>query len=377
MTENNQEEKINIREKLEENISMLENKEFNVYFFTMDTKGNPSAGVANVYEHVKILKELGYNAHILHEKNDYVSVGGWLGEDYANLPHVSIENQQLKVNGSDFVIIPEIFANVMEQIAQLPCKRIVMCQSYDYIFEMLQPGKSWLDYNFTDCITTTEKQKEYLTELFSNRLDINVVPVGIPSYFKPTDGLKKPVVSIYTRDQRDTVKIYKTFYLKYPHLKWVSFRDMRGMNREQFAKNLSESCLSVWVDDISGFGTFPLEAMKSNVPVVGKIPNMVPDWMDDKNGIWVNSVNNIPDIVGKFVQAWLEDMDNDIVRSSDEDKTNIYDEMSKMSDKYTMEDMKTKIEEVYGNIFNKITNEFKTSLNNLPVEEAVVENKSE
>jgi hypothetical protein len=377
MTENNQEEKINIREKLEENISMLENKEFNVYFFTMDTKGNPSAGVANVYEHVKILRELGYNAHILHEKNDYVSVGSWLGEDYANLPHASIEAQQLKVNGSDFVIIPEIFANVMEQIAQLPCKRIVLCQSYDYIFEMLQPGKSWLDYNFTDCITTTEKQKEYLTELFSNRLDINVVPVGIPSYFKPTEGLKKPVVSIYTRDQRDTVKIYKTFYLKYPHLKWVSFRDMRGMNREQFAKNLSESCLSVWVDDISGFGTFPLEAMKSNVPVVGKIPNMVPDWMDDKNGIWVNSVNNIPDIVGKFVQAWLEDMDNDIVRSSDEDKTNIYDEMSKMEDKYTMEDMKTKIEEVYGNIFNKITNEFKTSLNNLPVEEAVVENKSE
>jgi hypothetical protein len=370
--DNNQEEKVNVREKLQENLSRLENKEFNVYFFAMDTKGNPSAGVANVYEHVKILRELGYNAHILHEKNDYTTVGGWLGEEYTNLPHISIESQNLKVTGSDFVIIPEIFANVMEQISQLPCKRIVLCQSYDYIFEMLQPGKTWSDYNFTDCITTTEKQKEYIQNLFINT-DVNVIPVGIPDYFKPTEGLKKPIISIYTRDQRDTVKIYKSFYLKYPHLKWVSFRDMRGMSRENFAKNLSESCLAIWVDDNGGFGTFPLEAMKSDVAIVGKVPNMIPDWMEDKNGIWTNNVNNIPDIVGKFVQAWLEDMDSKVVRSSDEDETNLYDEMAKMKDKYTMETMKSKIIEVYGGIFEKVTNEFKTSLDNRPEEEGVIE----
>jgi hypothetical protein len=37
-------------------------------FFTLDTKGNPTAGIANIYEHVKLLNELGYNATILHEK---------------------------------------------------------------------------------------------------------------------------------------------------------------------------------------------------------------------------------------------------------------------------------------------------------------------
>ena len=39
-----------------------------MYFFTLDTKGNPTAGIANIYEHVKMLNELGYNACILHEK---------------------------------------------------------------------------------------------------------------------------------------------------------------------------------------------------------------------------------------------------------------------------------------------------------------------
>ena len=37
-------------------------KDFGIYFFTLDTKGNPTAGVATIYEHVKILRELGFNA---------------------------------------------------------------------------------------------------------------------------------------------------------------------------------------------------------------------------------------------------------------------------------------------------------------------------
>jgi hypothetical protein len=47
-------------------ISRLESKDFGIYFFTLDTKGNPVAGVANIYEHVKVLNELGYKAYILH-----------------------------------------------------------------------------------------------------------------------------------------------------------------------------------------------------------------------------------------------------------------------------------------------------------------------
>jgi hypothetical protein len=42
-------------------INRLESKDFSLYFFTLDTKGNPVAGVANIYEHVKVLNNLGYN----------------------------------------------------------------------------------------------------------------------------------------------------------------------------------------------------------------------------------------------------------------------------------------------------------------------------
>jgi hypothetical protein len=342
----------NIKDLIKESVSKLEKKEFRIFFFVMDTKGNAIASIANIYEHVKILRELGYDAQILHEKNDYTPMGVALGEFYAELPHTSIESQQLKVNTHDFIVIPEIFANVMEQTSKLPSKRIVFLQSYDYILEMLMPGKNWIEYGITDVITTTEKQKLYVENLMSNKVKAEVIPVGIPEYFKPSDKPKKPIIAISTRDQRDLVKIYKAFYLKYPHLKWVSFRDMKGLPREAFAKSLAESCLAIWVDQPSAFGTFPVEAMKCDVPVLGLVPDMVPEWMGDKNGLWTQDPLMIVDLAANYFQAWLEDGE----------PQELYDEMLKVKEQYTLEQQKTKMIEVYGNIIQNRIDELKSKL---------------
>jgi hypothetical protein len=348
-------EKPDLKDVLTEQIKRLEEKKSSMYFFVMDTKGNATAGMANIYKHVKTLRELGYEAKILHEKTEYTSVESWLGKEYSELPHVSIEEQQLKVKADDFVFIPEIFANVMEQTANLPCKRVVISQAYDYILEMMMPGKRWADYGINECITTTEKQAEFVKSLMSGGLKTYTIPVSIPKNFKPSEKPKKPIIAIHTRDQRDTVKIFKTFYLKYPHLKWFTFRDMRGMSTDNFAKNLSECCISVWVDEISGFGTFPIESMKCNVPVLGKVPNVVPEWMEDKNGLWVHDFNTIPDILANYIQAWLEDA------SPDE----LYEKMGETSKKYNDEQQKEKVLEVYQQLVENRINEFKTNLETL------------
>ena len=306
-------------------ISKLSNNDFNIYFFTLDTKGNPTAGIANIYEHVKVLNKLGYKASILHEKNDYKIIGDenqngvadWLGEEYASLPHVSIEGQQLNISPADFIIIPEIFANIMDQVKAFPCKKIVLSQSYDYLLELLPIGKRWnTDYGFNDVITTSEKQAEYLKSLFPS-IRTYVVPVSIPSYFKDSDKPKAPIVTIHTRNQGEAAKIAKSFYLQYPVYKWITFKELRGLSRRDFARELSKSCLSVWVDDSAGFGTFPLEAIECNTAVIGKIPNLVPEWMETKdeqgnavirnNGVWTNTTVNIPELIATFLKIWLED----------------------------------------------------------------------
>jgi len=339
----------------QEVIAKLENKDFRLYFFTLDTKGNPTAGIANIYEHVKLLTELGYNAAILHEKNDYrlrgnengQGIAEWLGEEYAALPHVSIESQQLNIGPSDFVIIPEIFSNIMDQLKGFPCKKIVFSQSYDYLLELLPIGKRWnTDYGFHDVITTSEKQARYLSNLFPS-INTHVVPVSIPSYFKDSNMPKIPVVALSTRNQNDAAKIAKSFYLQYPVYKWITFKDMRGLPREQFANELAKACLAVWVDDSAGFGTFPLEAIECNTPVIGKMPNLIPEWMETKdeegnyaiknNGVWTNTTLNIPELIATYIKVWLEDSV----------PTDLLDSMKASQGQYTSEKQKETLNNVY------------------------------
>jgi len=272
----------------------------------MDTKGNVVASLANIYEHARILRQLGYDAQILHEKSDYMSVVPILGDEYSDIPHVSADNQQLKVSSQDFIIIPEIFANVMEQTAKLPSKRIVFLQSYDYIFETLQPGQTWTQLGFHKCITTSEKQKEYISSTMRS-VSVDVIEPTISEVFEKQKFPPKTIIGVHTRDHRDTVNLIKTFYTKFPQYRWITFRDLRGLSQVEFTNAMKESFASVWIDNISSFGTFPLESMKMGIPVIGLVPNITPEWMNEENGIWINNQNMIVDVIADFIQNWLED----------------------------------------------------------------------
>jgi hypothetical protein len=353
---------------IKEIISKLENKEFSLYFFTLDTKGNPTAGISNIYEQVKILTELGYNAHILHEKDDYKLNGDengsgltdWLGLEYGKLSHVSIESKKLNVRPEDFIIIPEIFSNVMNQVKDFPCKKVVLAQSYSYALELLPMGTSWTSYGFNDVITTSNRQAEHLVSLFPG-MNTHIIPVSISDQFKDSEMPKLPVVAIHTRDSADAGKIIKMFYLKNPMFKWISFKELKGLRKEVFAEELRTSCLSVWVDDVAGFGTFPLESIKSNTPVIGKIPEMTPEWMEtekdgslyiNNNGLWTSSLLEIPDLISTYLQLWL----------NDNFPQEISDSMAETSKLYTTEEQAVKVNEVFTTLVNNRISDFNNLL---------------
>lgn len=350
-------------EKIEEIIKDLKDKNFNIYFFTIDTKGNPTGGVANVYEHVKMLGELGFNAHILHDKEEYTSVESWLGEEFAALSHKS--TKELNVQPSDMIVVPEVYPNVMEQLAKFPCKKVVFSQSYSYIFELLGIGRTWnYDYKFTDVITTTEAQAEYIRNHFIN-INTSVVAPSVPDYFQKTNVPKKPIVGIMAREQSDVLNIVKSFYLQYPMYKWVTFKDLRGLPKETFAKEIEQNCLSVWVDQPSSFGTFPIESMSVGTPVMGIIPNMVPEWMVEvkegeegpsiiDNGIWTDNILNLPNLISEYMKLWLEDSIPPV----------LYENMDKVVGRYSTEKQKEQIKTVYEGLVSRRIEEFNNALEN-------------
>ena len=369
-------------ENIKNSIGKINDKDFGIYFFTLDTKGNPTAGVATIYEHAKKLRDLGYNAQILHDKNDYklredeegMGIAEWLGEEYATIPHISIESQELQVGPQDFVIIPEAFASVMKQTKDFPCKRVVFLQAYEYIFEMLEIGEGWEEFNIRDVITTNKNLSDYARSVFRG-INVDEIPVGIPEYFTDSDKPKVPTIAMSSRDKRELLKIVKIFYQKYPHYRFVTFRDMSGLPRKDFAKQLGESFVSVWLDELSGFGTFPIESMKCNTPVIGKIPRMVPEWMGtvdengnlnlNDNGVWTANLNSIPDVVATMVGLYLEDALPE----------NILTGMKEYQDKYTVETSEEVLTEVYERLFSRRIVELQSMVTKLQEQETVVTEK--
>jgi glycosyltransferase involved in cell wall biosynthesis len=287
-------------------IEKIKNKENRIIFLSPDTKGTAVASVAYIYRQAITLKNAGYNVSILHEKNDYTKVGSWLGEEFDSIEHKSIENNDLTVGPQDIIVVPEIYANVFEQVQNLPIQKLLLVQSYDHLLDSFSPGKSWLDFDVTNCLTTNKTLSEMLKELVPYGQVDFIEPV-IPNYFLPSEKPQMPIVAIHCKDQRKAAKIIKTFYLKYPLYRFISFKDMHGMTELDFANNLKECAVSVWIDDGSSFGTFPIESLKCNVPVIGKVPNIIPEWMNDDNGVWVYDENQIPDLIFNYIKNWMED----------------------------------------------------------------------
>ena len=291
-------------ENLESALSRAEKNESSIYFLVYDTKNNARAAIKHIYDMALVLKEHEINAKILIEEKGYIGVKDWLGDKYDILPLVTIKDGTVEIHIDDIIVVPEQYSNILPQLSNIKCTKIMLVQQKEYMFETLAIGSRWSDFGFNKCITTTETAKEYIMSYFPESL-VYVIPPFIGNNFKPTEIPTKPYIAISCRDRVQHRKIISEFYLKFPQLRWISFRDMIQMSYEEFSDVLKECMVSVWIDDDSTFGTFPLESMKCGVPIVGKIPNTEPDWLSE-NGFWTYDGNKVAEILGTYILAWIE-----------------------------------------------------------------------
>ena len=307
----NQDKKTIMIERITEQIAKIDNKEFTFFFYVVDTMGNPSGSLSYIYDIALGLHEMGYNVNMLHSSDEFVGVGEWLGEQYANLPHHNVDKTKIDIGPSDFIFIPEIYTNVMTATRNLPCQKVAILQSFDKMVELIPFGAGWGDLGVFKAITTTSTNAQRLNAYFPY-VDTNVIRPAISEVFtKPTE-LKQLVVNVVTRDSSDVNKIVKPFFWQYPMYQWVAFRDLRGMTRENFAQALKEAAITVWADDVTDFGYTPIEAMKCGSIVVGKVPEVTPEWMADGEnltnaGIWVDNFASLPSVLASVIRTWTMD----------------------------------------------------------------------
>lgn len=325
-----------MKTRINEQISKIDNKEFTLYFYVTDTKGVPSGSLSYIYDIAHGLKDMGYKVAMMHSEEEFVGVEEWLGKKYAELPHYNVERHSVDVGPSDILFIPEIYSNVMTATRKLPCQRVAILQSFDKLTEFIPFGASWGDLGIFKAITTTEANAKRLNKYFPY-VKTGVIRPKISNIFTKSDELKKLIVNVVTREQSDVNKIVKTFFWQYPMYQWVAFRELHGLSREDFSNALQEGAITVWVDNDTDFGYVPLEAMKCGSIVIGKVPEVTPEWMLKNDilsnaGIWVDNLASLPSVIASVIRTWtMDSIPSEIQRDADE-LANSYTEGQQLQD---------------------------------------------
>jgi hypothetical protein len=342
------------------------------FLFCVPESQSPAASIYEIYFHASVVKSLGYKVIMMVEKGDYV-IPNWIEKELTNLEHMPMSDPKLTVGPEDVMIIPEIYSNVMEQTKNLPCLRIGLLQSVDYMINGLIPGTDWKSFGINNIITTSESLKE-LIEVFygKEKFNIKTYKIGIPDYFEKSKLPQKPIFSIVGRNPNEISKFVKLFFSKYPQYNWVTFDPMltkskppQQMRRVDFAKRLQGNFAAIWIDRISSFGTFPLECMKTGTIPVGLKPDIMPDFMIERNengdavkvaeggGLWTDNYYDLPVLAGEVLVKFLDDAI----------KPELYESMDRISSKYTQENSEFELIQIYESLIDERIKFFQTALN--------------
>jgi hypothetical protein len=348
-------------EKIKESLNKIANKK-SKFLFCVPESQSPTASVYEIYFHATVVKNMGYEVVILVEKGDYV-VPTWIEKELTDHKHISMADPKLTVGPEDVMIIPDIYSNVMEQTKNLPCVRIGLLQSADYMTSALIPGTDWTAFNIHDVITTSPTLKEWLETFYGlGKYNIRTYNIGIPDYFEKIEVPQKPIISVIGRNANEISKLVKLFFAKYPQYSWVTFDPMltkskppQPMRRIDFAKRLQGNFAAVWIDRISSFGTFPLECMKAGVIPICLKPDIMPEYMIERDetgkgikvvegaGVWTENFYDLPVLIGEVLIKFLDDAI----------KPELYETMSKIVSKYNQKDAKTRLVEIYNDVINQ------------------------
>ena len=371
-------------------IERVQNNKFKVYLYC-PPMNIPSGGVSVLFKYVNIIKESGCEVGILYEPREDSKASyeasktqkkritiyepfdpSWLGKDAEGINLICLGEGEYKFNNGktekcvqlvmgpeDFMIIPEGFPNIMERTAQLPCKRIVLAQSWYYVLNGVGIGQKWQHFGIRDVISVSDGITQYLNSVMPG-LSIKQYSQSIDrNLFKKTDVADKvPVIAFMPGRSQDaiikTYNVIKTFYAFYPQYRWVRVDELKGLSRAEYAERISSAMIVLYTDEIAGFGTMPLEAMACGTHVVGWTPLGGKEYMTSNNGFWAanGDIFQLAELLGHAVEKCL---------TGKLDVQEVSDEYEKTLARYTSDKEKESILTIH----NQYKNERITELNQL------------
>lgn len=300
-------------------IESLQKNESNHYFIVPDAEGRSLASVQYIYNLALNTKATGKNVFMLFLDEKADDPINWMGEKYKDLTRITFKDLTGKLNlrASDFVYVPEIYTELMQNLhkEKVPSSIVVIAQNYDYCFNNMVLGESWANYNIKEVIVNSESMASYVSR-YIGKYNLTLIYPEIEAV--AVQKTRNPHIGVFGRNVKVVENTLKMFYQAYPQYKWISFVPLNSPTKEEFLSIMSKCAFVMWYDTSASFGTFPLEAMSCGVPVIGVRPDVIPDWMIEvegesmrlaNNGIWIDSIKDMPHLLAQMIERYLIDVD--------------------------------------------------------------------
>ena len=100
----------------------------------------PSGGTKTLYRHVWRLRQLGFEAAIVHQRRGFVLT--WHGYE---VPILWLEDHP-QFGQADICIFPEVMLDFIRQTQGFRGQRVVIALSWAPAYNRLRPGERWQDY---------------------------------------------------------------------------------------------------------------------------------------------------------------------------------------------------------------------------------------
>lgn len=219
-------------------------------------------GVLCIYRHVEILSRHGISACVLHNRPGHRAT--WFSHE----AQIAYRDEGAGPRAGDVLVVPEGNCGALRKTVGAPFERIVFAQSWSYIFQTLEPGETWRDWNVRCAIAVSRYIRRFLAVTMD--LPSSLVPPSVdPELFRPASTRRLQIACMPRKNAGDLREIEAIFRVRFPRYRSVPFVRIDKAPHERVAEILAESAIFLATGYPEGFSLPPLEAMSCGCLVVG------------------------------------------------------------------------------------------------------------
>ncbi|MDQ6800505.1 MAG: glycosyltransferase [Acidobacteriota bacterium] len=162
-------------------------------FYLIADYAPQSWGNGMIYEHVRILRESGYDACALHHQAPFRP--DWLEID---VPIRYLDEVGFEPTETDIVVVPEVLA-ASQIVQQFPWRRIVFVQGSFLIFRGLQTHSDYAELGYEEAIAVLPHVARVVERHFGVAAHV-VPPFVAPHFFEPATGARERRILFATKE---------------------------------------------------------------------------------------------------------------------------------------------------------------------------------